>query len=389
MPPEIPDDNSISGASDSAPEPKSLRQIAEEAYDGSGDDTSSTADDTTPDRGDGRDARGRFAPKERVQEAGEAEPKAPSPEKPPEAQDRTDPAAQARSNQPPEHWSAEDRQMFEKMPPEAKAFLLRRHNDMEAEFTRKSQANAGAVQAVQALQPVFSDPDIARSMQENGLQPIQAIYDWARLHKGAVSADPKVKAAVLYEIAERMGFDPAKVFASSRQPATPLTPELQQNPAIRYVTDLHGKTNSDLQALRAEIQAFKANETARMEQEAVSHTRSAIDAFADEKGQDGRPLRPYFDRVMPHMLEMFKANPQRDLREAYETACWMDPSVRQELMRGETQRVQQQYSNEKARQAVKGNLRGITSPVSKPAQEKKGNGSLRDTLEASADEVGL
>ena len=68
-----------------------------------------------------------------------------------------DPAAQARSNQVPEHWSAEDKATFSKLPQEGQAFLLKRHGEMEAEFTRKAQASAGAVQFTQSLAPVFTD----------------------------------------------------------------------------------------------------------------------------------------------------------------------------------------------------------------------------------------
>ena len=76
----------------------------------------------------------------------------------PSAADPDPAAAQApRSNQAPEHWSAEDKATFAKLPQEGQAFLLKRHGEMEAEFTRKSQASAGAVQFTQSLAPVFTD----------------------------------------------------------------------------------------------------------------------------------------------------------------------------------------------------------------------------------------
>jgi len=50
--------------------------------------------------------------------------------------------------------------------------------------------------------------------------------------------------------------------------------------------------------------------------------------------------------------------------------------------------VQSQQSNAGASAAARGNVRGLTGPVSKPSA-KTGNGSLRDMLEASADEVGF
>ena len=388
MLPDQPDDNSISGVEPEERAP-SLREIAEAAYD-EGLDDSDDGDDGPSDRGDGRDRRGRFASKEQAQKAGEAEDdEPPSPDPSEEAQDRPDPAPKGPSNQPPEHWSAEDRAAFDRLPSDAKNFFMRRYSEMEADYTRKSQANAQAVQAVNALNPIFQDPDIQRSMQENNINAIQAIGDWARLHKGAISTDPRARVSILYEIAERMGFDPAKVFATSRPPEPQLPEHLKQDPAVRYVADLHGRTTSDLQALRAELHQFRQAETQRLEQDAVKVTRGSIDAYADEKDKDGRPLRPYFDAVLPYIIDAFRANPQRDLHQTYDEACWAHPQVREQMLQAERNRVSQQYSNERARVAARSNVRGLTSPVSKPSQEKKGNGSLRDTLENSADEVGF
>jgi hypothetical protein len=392
MPPDQPDNNSISGVDESIqPRQPSLREIAEAAYDeGSTSDTETTDDSVErADRGDGRDGRGRFAPKERGQDEGEAEPKAPSPEKSVEAQERPDPAAQPRdSNQLPEHWSAEFKTEIAKLPAEAKNLFLRRYGEMEADYTRKSQANAQAVQAINAISPIFNDPDIARSLQEMQYTPVQAIAEWGRFHKAAISQNPRDRASILYEFAERLGFDPAKVFATSRPPVQ-LTPELEQNPAVRYFADLQGRTNSDLQALRAELQSFKQAETQRLEQDAVKVTRGSIDAYADEKGPDGKPLRPYFDTVLQYIIDAFRLNPSRDLNQTYEEACWANPEVRKHMLEAERQRAGQQQSNERAKLAARSNVRGLTSPVSKPAQEHKGNGSLRDTLESSADEVGF
>ena len=230
MLPDQPDNtNSISGVESPEPRQPSLREIAEAAYDEGSQEPAESVE--SADRGDGRDRSGRFVPKERAQNEGEAEREAPSPEKPPvEAQDRPDPAAQPRdSNQPPEHWSAELKADFARLPQEGKNILLRRHGEMEADYTRKSQANASAVQAINAIQPVFQDPDIARAMQEAGLNAVQVIHDWGRLFKGATSTNPADRASTLYEMAERMGFDPAKIFATNRPPAS-LSPEAGERP---------------------------------------------------------------------------------------------------------------------------------------------------------------
>lgn len=361
----------------------SLRETIESAYD---------AEPETTEGGQAqrnRDTLGRFAAKD--VEPGEAEPRAPSPEKPiTEAQPKApDPAPAGSSNQAPEHWSAEVKADFDKLPPEGKAILLKRHAEMEADYTRKSQAASGAVQFSNTLAPVFNDPDISRSMRENGLTPVQAIQTWAEVQKRALNPDVRERVSLLVDLSQRMGLDPARLFATaSPQPVPGLRPEDQNDPAIRYFADHLGRTTSEIQTLRNELQQMRQAERQQREDESLKATRWGIDQFAAEAGADGRPLRPYFDAVLEDVIELFKANPERDLQDAYERAIWANPQVRAHMLTQQQQVHQSQNAVERAKLAARGNTRGMTSPVSKPTAQK-GNGSLRDTLESSADEVGF
>ena len=373
----------ISPAEPAAP---SLRDTIEQAYDDVVE---------SPDAGqDGRprDTNGRFVAKDRV-ETGEAErPKAPlSPDKlttetqkPP-----TDPAAQARSNQAPEHWSAEDRADFDKLPPESKAFLLKRHTEMEADYTRKSQTASGAVQFTQALTPVFTDPDIQRSLQSEGVSPAEAIQQWAGFHKRAMSPDTRERINLLVDLSQRIGLDPAKLFVTTgNQPSPQLSDKDLADPAIRYFADHQSRTQSELQALKAELQQMRQAEVQQREAENLEQTRWGIDQFAAEKGPDGQPLRPHFDAVLEDIVELFKANPERDLHDAYLRAVRMNEDLYNQALAADRQKLLGQSSVDKARAAARGNTRGLTSPVAKP-NAKTGNGKLRDMLEQAADEVGL
>jgi hypothetical protein len=268
--------------------------------------------------------------------------------------------------------------------------LQRRYTEMEADYTRKSQANASAVQAVNALAPIFQDPDISRSIKDMGLHPVAAIQSWAHMHKRAVSQNVNDRIDLMIDLARQMGFDPAKLFVGSNPPPPPtLPPGVKDDPAVRYLADQHGRTAGELQALKSEIQSIRAAEAQKAEDYALASTRWNIDRFADEKGADGKPLRPDFDDHLPYILTLYKADPNTDLAEAYAMARRMNPKTFEDTVAAERARVQSQQSLDKARAANRGNVRGLTGPVSKPTAATKGNGSMRDVLNASADEVGF
>ena len=93
-------------------------------------------------------------------------------------------------------------------------------------------------------------------------------------------------------------------------------------------------------------------------------------------------------RVIGELIEKFKVNPDRDLQQTYDRAVWAVPELRRLMIDAGRQSAQQRQSNERARLAVRGNVRGITSPVSKP-QAEQGSQGLRGTIEAAADELGI
>ena len=396
----------MAGENANAP-PPSLRDIAEAAYDEVENDAlpealpepseQGVAEEPLASDDKPRDKSGRWVAKSEGPKPGEAiEPLDPAPKK--SIQDQTPPtadpaaASQARSNQAPEHWSAEDKATFARLPQEGQSFLLKRHGDMEAEFTRKSQASAGAVQFAQALAPVFNDPQIAASLRQAGVHPAQAIHEWASWHKMGTSPNQQDKFTLLVNLTQRMGLDPARIFSALSNPppnTMGLSDEDLKDPAVKYIADHLGKTTSEIHALKGELQRREQVEQAAREHWGLQNARQGIDGFADEKSKDGRPLRPHFDTVLPLLIDLFKANPQRNLAEAYETACWAHPEVRKQLVAAEQYRSQSQADIAKARSAQRGNTRGLTTPVSRPnGADGPSKGGIRDAIDRSADEIG-
>lgn len=375
-------------------EPKSLREIAEAAWSDIEASPDELVEPSEPapagQNAQPRDNKGRFAT---AGEQSTQDPAPPPSEKTAPPTQPPSPAPQGSSSEAPQHWSAEDKATFQKLPKEGQDFLLRRHTEMERDYQSKVQANATAVQFTQAVAPVFEHPSVTAALvdyQTGGrVHPVDAIKQWAAFHVRAMSKDPNERAGLLRELAQRLQLDPAAVFGQGNQPMNGLSEEDMKDPAIRFFADHVGKTSKDLQALRDQLQEMSRQTTERASQEALRVTQWGIDQFADEKDAQGNLLHPHFDAVLPQVIELFQANPNRDLKEAYEAAVWMNPQLRQTLIQSERQSVEQKAANERAAKAARMNVRGRTSPVSKPASEADQPKGLRAAIEAAADEVGL
>ena len=162
---------------------------------------------------------------------------------------------------------------------------------------------------------------------------------------------------MLVDLTERMGLDPARIFTALNKSQGPegLAEAELKDPAVKFFADRLGQTTGELNALRSEIQQRWAAENQARVQAGEAHARSNIDQFADEKAADGTPIRPHFNTVLPILLDLFKANPQRSLADAYEAACWSHPEVRKQLQAAEHYRQQSRHDVEKAKIAQRGN----------------------------------
>lgn len=330
-----------------------------------------------------RDERGRWVAKHPVEgEAAAATPPSPKPSTQEPQQPHPAPvetpgvAAQA-----PANWSVEDRATFAKLPKEGQEFLLRRHSEMEGDYQKRVQANTFSNQFVTAVAPVFDDPDIVRALRAEGKTPIDAVHQWAAFNKRALSQDDNTRIDLLFELADRMQLDPAVVFGRVSTAAPGFTPEELANPATKKFADHIGYLQRQLKANQEFITSFQRGQT----EQAIGARRADIDAFASAKNADGSPAHPYFDALLPIIMEHFKASPGATIEQCYQAA--VQPLI--EPMRAAAQAdVEKRQNLARAQVAARSNVRGITAPVAKPAAPT-GKQSLRDVIEASADEVGF
>ena len=387
-PPETPD------PTPTEPPARSLREIAEDSWDevvegespDEGDDGSQQPVD---DGGRKRDEYGRFA-KVEPGEAADEGPPSPDEHLAPQPEAATQPAQAVSSVEAPANWSAQDRQDFQKLPREGQAFLLRRHSEMEGDYQRRVQATGVAAQFTEAVAPVFQDPVVQGSLQQNGLSPVEAIQQWAAMHRRAYHPDPRERVNLLVDIARNVGLDPAAIFATS-QPSLPagLSEADLKDPAIKFFADHIGRQSSEVQQLRNSFQQMVNAQQHEAAQQSLKVHRWGIDTFAEAADERGNKLHPYFDEVMEQIVELYKANPNRDLAEAYETACRMNLAVSEKRAAAERQRAQQQQSNQRAAQAARLNVRGRTSAVTGMANGQGEAKSLRDVIDSTADELGF
>jgi len=289
-------------------------------------------------REDGRDEKGRFAPKE-PKEAVEAA--APVEEQPQEA-----PAVEA--HKPPIGWSVAAKAAWGELPEGVREAVAKREAEVSAGFARYSGLK-----------------QYAEFAEQNGTTLAAAVADYSKVEDGL----RKDFLGGLDALAARFGYRPSDVaqYYAARHgvPATGQIAQGYQQPQF----------NPDEIISAAEQRAL-----AKFEQvQARRETESEIDRFRAD------PAHAYFENVKADMAVLLQNGNAKDLASAYEMACWANPETRAILLKSQTvnSTPSPAAAVQKAKAAAKA-VGGAPSPgfnPGKPVDTSKM--SIRDTIQAA------
>jgi hypothetical protein len=263
-------------------------------------------------KGMARDESGKF-----VKDEGETE-EAPEVEAEPEEQTETpEPGLEA-----PQHWSATDKAVFAKQPKEAQEFLLRRHKDMEADYTRKTQEVAETKRFKDSFDQLLSPHRQTFAM--NGLDDVGGV----RYLLGWYQSLQQNPAGTIQSLAQQYGVD------FSQNQGAPA------DPSIKPLLD-------KIQFLESQIA-----QTNQAQQYQVSSTlESQVNSFRDERDATGNVKHPHFEKVRQDMSVLIGSGRAKTLPEAYELAVRLHPDIHDKSLEQsilEKQKAAQQEAQKKA-----------------------------------------
>lgn len=269
----------------------------------------------------------------------------------------------------PQHWPEADKAMFKEQPKPVQDYLLRRHREMEADYTRKTQAVADNVRLSESVTRRI-DPAVAQDMKAKGVsneQFLTSLVDWHKLSMN----DP---VAFARQVVQNLKLDPKVVFEGQAP-----------NPLEARLAAIETNLTAENQVRMRTIQENAAN---------------TLKDFAEEKDATGQVLRPHLDKVKIMMGRLMMADSSLELKDAYELAVYRDPELRASLKTPgtatkqptaaqSTPDTQRQKEAQKAAKAAAANIRGTGHGTQVKNTDPQKPMSLRATMLAAADEVGL
>ena len=328
----------------------------------------------------------------------------PEPEPEPEVAETPETAEPEKPEEPktaeaPANWPADAKEAFKELTPKAQAFMLDRSKQMEADYTRKTQAIATFRKDYEPVAQMFAPH--ADVMRAKGFTPETLIKSWYGVEKalvdgkgvdiieGIVKAYPNIDKAAL---ARRLGFA-----AATGAEALP-EPQGQQfalPPEVQARLDAHDQFIAQQQwrEQNAQIEARRSQE---------SRVMSEIEKFSTEVDATGKPLRPYFAEVEDDMTVLANALRMQTgsvppLAELYDRAVGMNPTTRAKIeadriaahvaQRTAAEKKTREAARAKSDQAKRAASPVIGAPGTGQAAMRNGERTLRDQLLEAADDA--
>lgn len=337
---------------------------------------------------------GKFLPKDADPDAIEAAP--PAAETPKAAEEQPKPEAAPKPSDPTARWPEADKTMFKSLPKEAQDFVLRRHRDMEADYTKKTGAIAEFKKTYEPVDQMFAP--FRAQMQQQGWTPGTLIKAWAEVEQQLMSGRGH---EVVARIIKDYRVDTSKVPGiAAVQPTNTATaqpvPGPTFDPAVEQLLDARfGKLITPLQQ---QLQALANEATGRQRAMQLEQQRAAeqtVQGFIDAKSPTGEIAHPFYSEVEAEMVTLARADRQMgktpDLNELYDRAVWANPSTREKLRAAESAALVAK-ANETARakaaaaRKASASVTGAPSAGQTPTAPKSGAKSLREALEEAAAE---
>lgn len=265
--------------------------------------------------------------------------------------------------EPPSNWSEQDKATFKTAPPEVQEWALRRHNEMESAFTKKTQEIADFRRGYEPVDQLFA-PHMEELRAQN-TTPAEVIQRWYQAEQ-FLTQDP---VGGLQWLAQTFGVDLGQI---GQQPEA-------------------GAVDPQVQSLKQELSELKNAWTQREQTEARTRQQAIsteIQTFAAEADGSGQPAHPHFDAVVQDMVHLAQAERAAGrtpvLKELYDKAVWANPSTREKVLASQRQAEAKKQADEARAKAAAARKAG-SSVTGAPTT---GGGSatdlsLREQLEAS------
>lgn len=254
----------------------------------------------------------------------------------------------------PSAWTPKAKMDFDSLPEHIQDEIIKREGDFlkgVAEFKSHSEEGRKLQKVLEPYTPL---------MKAKGLQAEAVVSDMLNAAYRLSQGTPQDKANFLLEVAQQYGADLQSLITSGNN-------NNQEGQKTAYVGQLENQV-AQLQQQIQQISGFLNKQVTDQQKSVYTSAEQSVESFKSEM-ENGKPKYPFFDNVRSDMAVLIEANPQLDLKSAYEQAVWMNPQTREALLLQQQRDASQKAEDERRRHAEEAKKKASLNVQSTQASE--------------------
>jgi hypothetical protein len=256
----------------------------------------------------------------------------------------------------PEHWASEDKETFKSLDTRGKNFLLKRHKEMEAGFTKKQQLLSEEARFGESFRRTLTPHEAY--LKSLNIDPLEAFNKLMSTERVLRTGTKEEKAIMMHNLAKQYEADMSI-----------------------SVDPLQYQNQVTLQKLQ-EIEQRMRNLDEQKNQEINAVYKSQIESFAGTKTEKGAPKYPHFETVRSDMGLLMSAGKSETLEEAYEQAILLNAALRKEYIASQHRAEVDQNKVAASKKAGFNVKSGSGGTITDPRKELGLRETIRQALEA-------
>lgn len=292
-----------------------------------------------------------------------------------QAEGEATPDAAANAAEPPSDFTADEKEAFSKLTPEAQALVASYSNRSQVSRTTTAKELDGLKKQYGPIGDVLKPYE--QLIKQAGTTADKVVGGLLPYYHRLVTGDDKTKRETIEFLAQQFGVE----MGAPKQPEQ--TTEQQQefvDPDIKALKDEIAR----LEGLVTKTSKTIEDRDRMTEQQRLSEAQAQIDAFRNEKDEKGNLKRPHYEKLEDSMLALMQGKLAKTLEEAYVKAARLDPDIQalEEKAKADAKRAEDAKKAADAKKASAANRRGDGAP-GKQAEAM----DIPDAVRAAYDEI--
>jgi len=297
-----------------------------------------------------------------------------------QAEGEASPDAAATAAEPPSDFTAEEKEAFSKLTPEAQALVASYSNRSQVSRTTTAKELDGLRKQYGPIGDALKPYE--QLIKQAGTTAHEVVGGLLPYYHRLVTGDAQTKRDTIDYLAKQFGVELGAPQQTEQKPDA--TNNEYVDPDLSALEKRIDQKLAKLEGIVTKTSGTLEERDMAEKQRVLDSAQAEVDAFRNEKDEKGQLKRPHFEKLEPVMSDLIKVGRAKTLEDAYKLASRLDDGIiaEEQKAKADAKRQEDAAKAAAAKKAAASNRKGDATPG------KRSEGlSIMDSVREAFDEL--